>query len=143
MQQHYTWMRAAFEGSWDPIWATATRPDRVKLLKKACLAAASGPAREEAGRFSDAAWAAALDTFEGELTIIMQSQAEPGGYWVDIAFFRGFAAISDAMRPGINDLMAPEALRLFDRGGPRMWMATKSRRGRWILHTKSGESERD
>jgi hypothetical protein len=129
-------MRPAFEKAWDPIWATVTHAERVKLLKRVCLAAAAEAVRDEAERFSDATWGAALDAFEAEMTIIMQSLAEPGGTWVDIALYQGFGAMSDAMGAGITDPMAVEALRLYRPGGRRTWIASKPRRGRWVLHTK-------
>jgi hypothetical protein len=136
MQQHYTWMRPVFERAWDPIWATVPHADRVKLLKNACLAQADDVLRKEAELFSDEMWGTALDTFEAQITVIMQSLAEPGGTWVDIARFQGHGAVSDAMASGITDPMSVEALRIYRPGGPRMWIATKPRRGRWVLHTK-------
>lgn len=137
MQEHYVWMRPAFQKAWDPIWASASRTERVKLLKRACLDfATDSEVRTDVEQFDDHAWETALDTFEAEITIIMQSLAEPGGDWVDIALYQGQRAVSDAMASGITDPMAVEALRLYRPGGPRMWIATKPRRGRWVLHTK-------
>jgi hypothetical protein len=137
MQEHYVWMRPAFERAWDPIWATATRLERVKLLKRACLDSATDPkVRTEIERFDDATWGLALDTFESELAIVVQSQEQAGGAWVDVALFTGRHAVGDAMASGIADPMSVEALRLYRQSGPRMWIATKPRRGRWVLHTK-------
>jgi hypothetical protein len=138
VEQHYTWMRPAFEKAWDPIWATATRLERVKLFRKACLAAVTdAEVKAEMEGFDDETWGVALDTFESELKIVVQSQTERGGTWVDVALFQGQHAVNEAMAAGITDPMSVEALRIYRQSGPRVWIATKPRRGRWVLHTKT------
>jgi hypothetical protein len=136
MEQHYTWMRSAFEKAWDPVWASASRPDRVRLLRNACLEAASDEVRPAAERFSEENWGIALDTFEASIVIIVQSLAELSDTWKDIEMFQGQHAVSDAMAFGILDRTSVEALRLYRPGGARAWIATKPRRGRWVLHTR-------
>jgi hypothetical protein len=136
VQQHYTWMRPVFERAWDPVWATVTRAERLRLLKKACLAVASDDVRAETEQFSDENWGVALDTFEADIVIIMQTLPESSDTWVDVEMFQGHAAVSEAMASGIVDPRSVEALRLYRPGGSRAWIATKPRRGRWVLHTK-------
>jgi hypothetical protein len=136
MQQHYAWMRPAFEKAWDPVWASASRPERLRLLKKACLTAASDEVRSEVERFGEEAWGAALETFEAEIVIVMQRLAELSDTWVDIEIFRGRHAVCEAMAYGVADRASIEALRLYRPGSARSWIATKPRRGRWVLHTK-------
>lgn len=135
MQQHYTWMRAAFERAWDPIWTTMEREERVQLLKKVCLEAANEDLRSVARLFDNAKWARVLEELEKDFKVVVESQSEPDGPWVDIAVFDGHHALMDAMSVGVG-LMKVERLRLYRQNGPRMWIASKERRSGWILHTK-------
>jgi hypothetical protein len=135
MQQLYTWMRSTFEESWDPIWSAATRPERVKLLRSACLSAADARIRAEVEELDEEFWGSVLDTLEAEIMIIMQGLTDPQGAWEDLAAFRGQDAVSDAMAAGLTDSLSAEALRLY-RPRLRKWIATKPRHSRWVLHTK-------
>jgi hypothetical protein len=135
MQHHYSWMRPAFEKAWDPIWTTVEREERVQRLKQVCVAAAGEDLRNVAELFGDAIWGRALDDFEKDFKVVLESQSEPDGPWVDIAVFDGHDALMAAMSVGVG-VMRVETLRIYRQDGPRMWIASKARATGWVLHTR-------
>jgi hypothetical protein len=127
------WMRDAFEKAWDPAWTTRDRGTRARLLRTACLRTDDPDVRLEVRHVGDEGWLSALDDLEREFTILLQSQAERGAPWVDVAILSGPDAINDAMTIGGG--AGAEGVRIYKHSGSRILIATKPRMGRWVLHT--------
>jgi hypothetical protein len=72
LEEQYALLRFAFEKSRDPIWAMAGRPERMRLLRSACLTAADAAIRSEVEQLDDEVWARVLDTLEAEIAILVQ-----------------------------------------------------------------------
>jgi hypothetical protein len=79
LKQQYARVPSASEEACDPIWTTAARPERMKLLKSACLTAADEAIRSAVEQLGDEIWDGVLDAVEAEISIIVQRLAEPGG----------------------------------------------------------------